>query len=81
MTIVASGGVMRPLVGYLLELTGKEDPAVCFLGTATGEASVPGFYEATYRLFHIDSTSGRYGCWSSSNRWATSSSLASARSA
>jgi len=46
MTIVASGGVMRPLVDYLLGLTGKEDPAVCFLGTATGDAFVPGFYEA-----------------------------------
>ena len=46
MTIVASGGVMRPLVGYLLGLTGKEDPAVCFLGTATGDAFLPGFYEA-----------------------------------
>jgi peptidase E len=46
MTIVASGGVMRPLVDYLLGLTGKDDPAVCFLGTATGDAFVPGFYEA-----------------------------------
>lgn len=46
MTIVASGGVMRPLVRYLLGLTGKDDPAVCLLGTATGDALVPGFYEA-----------------------------------
>jgi dipeptidase E len=50
MTIVASGGVMRPLADYLLGLTGKEDPTVCFLGTATGDAFVPGFYET----FHGD---------------------------
>ena len=58
MTIVASGGVMRPLVDYLLGLTGNEDPAVCFLGTATGEASVPRFYEAftsdRCRPSHVD---------------------------
>lgn len=46
MTIVATGGVMRPLVDYLLGLTGKPDPTVCFLGTATGDSYVPGFYEA-----------------------------------
>ena len=45
MTIVACGGAIRNLVGYLLGLTGKEDPAVCVLPTATGDASVPLFYE------------------------------------
>lgn len=46
MTIVASGGVMRPLVDYLIGLTGKDDPTVAFLGTATGDAFVTGFYES-----------------------------------
>jgi dipeptidase E len=44
-TIVACGGPIRLLVDYLLGLTGKEDPKVCVLPTATGDASVPGFYE------------------------------------
>jgi dipeptidase E len=50
MTIVACGGQTRPLVGWLLGLTGKDDPRVCILGTATGDASIPGFYET----FHAD---------------------------
>jgi len=45
MTIVACGGQTRPLVGWLLGLTGKDDPRVCILGTATGDASIPGYYE------------------------------------
>ena len=45
MTIVACGGQTRPLTAWLLELTGKEDPSVCILGTATGDASIPGYYE------------------------------------
>ena len=49
MTIVASGGVMKPLADYLLGLTGKEDPAVGCLGTATGDAFVPWFYEVFTR--------------------------------
>jgi peptidase E len=44
-TIVACGGPIRLLVDYLLGLTGKGDPTVCVLGTATGDASVAGFYE------------------------------------
>jgi dipeptidase E len=45
MTIVACGGQTRPLIGWLLGLTGKDDPSVCILGTATGDWSIPGYYE------------------------------------
>jgi peptidase E len=45
-TIVASGGALRSFVDYLLGLTGKDDPSVCCLATATGDASLPTFYEA-----------------------------------
>ena len=44
-TIVACGGPIRRLLDYLLGLTGKEDPTVCVLGTATGDASLAGYYE------------------------------------
>jgi dipeptidase E len=44
-TIVACGGPVRRLVDYLLGLTGKDDPSVCILSTATGDASVAGYYE------------------------------------
>jgi dipeptidase E len=49
-TILALGGPVRLLADYLLSLTGKDDPTVCLLGTATGDASVPGYYE----VFHGD---------------------------
>ena len=45
MRIVACGGHVQPLVDYLLGLTGKDDPSVCFLATATGDARLPAFYE------------------------------------
>jgi dipeptidase E len=45
MTIVACGGPIRLLVDYVLGLTGKEDPTVCCLATATGDATLPVFYE------------------------------------
>jgi dipeptidase E len=45
LTIVACGGAIRRLVDYLLGVTGKEDPAVCCLATATGDSFVPLFYE------------------------------------
>ena len=48
MTIVACGGQTRPLIGWLLGLTGKDDPRVCILGTATGDWSVLAYYETFY---------------------------------
>ena len=46
MTIVASGGGLLVFVDYLLGLTGRDDPGVACLATATGDAFVPAFYEA-----------------------------------
>lgn len=45
MTIAALGGPVRLLVDYVLSLTGKDDPTVCCLATATGDAGLPLFYE------------------------------------
>jgi dipeptidase E len=44
-TIVACAGPIRLLVDYILGLTGKDDPKVGILATATGEAHLPGLYE------------------------------------
>lgn len=51
--IIAFGGLRptrgrtHPLIGYLLELTGKARPKICFIPTATGDSktSVVGFYD------------------------------------
>ena len=49
MTIVASGGGLVVFVDYLLGLTGKDDPGVCCLGTATGDAFVPALRGSSVR--------------------------------
>ena len=50
MTIAACGGPVRLLVDWLLGLAGRDDPRVCILGTAAGDASVSGYLET----FHGD---------------------------
>ena len=45
MTILACGGPVWRLMDYLLGLTGKDDPKVGILSTATGDARLPGYYE------------------------------------
>jgi peptidase E len=47
-TIVACGGPVRLLVDYLLGLSRKDDPSVCVLATATGDAQIAGYYD-TFR--------------------------------